>query len=143
MSHHHTLVEGLRDQGYRLTPQRDVILAAIKDAEGHFTAEQIYQQVHAQSPAVNRATVYRTLELLNHIAIISEIDLGGASHEYELSEDEPHHHLVCRGCGMTYSVSHDLVQPLAIALHKELSFEADLDHLSVFGLCAQCQNETD
>jgi len=120
-----------------------MILAAIKDAEGHFTAEQIYQQVHAQSPAVNRATVYRTLELLSEITVISEIDLGGASHEYELSEDEPHHHLVCRRCGMTYTVFHDLVQPLATTLREELGFEADLDHLSIFGLCKQCRSEKD
>jgi Fur family ferric uptake transcriptional regulator len=141
LSHHHTLVKGLRDQGYRLTPQRDIILTAIRDAQGHFTAEQIYQQVHAQSPVVNRATVYRTLELLSQIGIIAEIDLGGACREYELCGDEPHHHLVCQRCEMTLTIPHDLVQPLVEVLRDELGFQADLDHLSVFGLCAQCQKE--
>lgn len=143
MPHHHTLVEGLRDLGYRLTPQRDIILTAIHDAQGHFTAEQIYQQVHAQSPAINRATVYRTLELLSQVGIIAEIDLGGGCREYELSGDEPHHHLVCQRCKMTLTFSHDLVQPLVEALRDELGFQADLVHLSVFGLCAHCRGETD
>jgi Fur family ferric uptake transcriptional regulator len=120
-----------------------MILSAIHDARGHFTAEQIYQEVHTHSPAVNRATVYRTLELLCEIGVISATDLGSACREYELSGDESHHHLVCRDCGATLTFSHDLVRPLETALREVLGFAADLDHLSVFGLCAGCRNKTD
>ena len=63
MSHHMHLIEDIRQRGYRMTPQRDMILEAIH-ASGHMTADEIYQQVHVKSPAVNLATVYRTLELL-------------------------------------------------------------------------------
>ncbi len=141
MAHHHTLVQDFRGQGYRLTPQRDIILRAIHDAEGHFTAEQVYQQVSAHSPAVNLATVYRTLELLCQLGIVCEIDLGRTSREYELRHDRPHHHLVCTQCGATMAFPHDLIEPLAASLRDELGFKADLKHLSVFGLCRHCCDE--
>src|SRR4030065_1835695 len=86
----------LREVGYRLTPQRMMILAAIYENEGHITAEAIHERVTQQYPFVDISTVYRTLQLLKKLRLVTETDLGEGVVEYELRERGRHHHLVCR-----------------------------------------------
>lgn len=138
MSHHQTLVADLRQRGVRLTPQREMILDAIHHEDEHLTADEIYQRVHAHSPAVNLATVYRTLELLKELRMVNEINLGDCI-RYELCQEEPHHHLVCRTCGQTVSVDHTAFLPLERKLKQQFGFEANIDHMVIYGRCAQCQ----
>ena len=138
MSHHTHLIEDIRQRGYRMTPQRDMILEAIH-ASGHMTADEIYQQVHVKSPAVNLATVYRTLELLKALHLVSAIDTGEGCAHYELAGDQPHHHLVCEACGQTLELDQDLLVPLEQELCKRYGFQMNLDHLALFGLCPKCQ----
>ena len=138
MSHHHSLIANLRERGVRLTPQREMILDAIHHEDEHLTADEIYQRVYVHSPAVNLATVYRTLELLKELHVVNEINLGDCI-RYELCQAEPHHHLVCRACGWTVSVDHTAFAPLARKLRQQFGFEADIDHMVIHGQCAQCQ----
>ena len=137
MSHHVQLVEDVRKRGYRMTPQREMILDAIQD--GHITADQIYQKVHRKSPAINLATVYRTLELLKELRIVSAIDVGEGCVHYELSGAQPHHHLVCESCGQTIELDTELLTPLESELCRRYKFQMNLDHLALFGLCPKCQ----
>ena len=138
MSHHTGLIESVRARGYRLTPQREMILEAIH-AGGHMTVDDIYQRVHAKSPAVNLATVYRTLDLLKELRLVSAIDTGEGCVCYELSGAQPHHHLVCEQCGRTLELDSELLAPLEQELCKRYSFRVNLDHLALFGLCPKCQ----
>jgi Fur family ferric uptake transcriptional regulator len=64
MTHCHTYIQALRNLGYRITPQREMIIEALAHSSHHVTAEEIYAQVHQRAKAVNIATVYRTLDLL-------------------------------------------------------------------------------
>ena len=138
MSHHMHLIEDIRQRGYRMTPQRDMILEAIH-ASGHMTADEIYQQVHVKSPAVNLATVYRTLELLKALHLVSAIDTGEGCVHYELAGEQPHHHLVCEACGEAVELDCDVLLPLEKELCKRYGFQMNLDHLALFGLCPKCQ----
>ena len=66
MSHHHLdFSQLIRAQGYRLTPQRQLVLDTLCAMSSHATACEIYDQVSAQMPALNQATVYRTLSLIH------------------------------------------------------------------------------
>jgi Fur family ferric uptake transcriptional regulator len=138
MSHHDHLVESVREHGHRMTPQREMILEAIHE-NGHTTADEIYQQVHAKSPAVNLATVYRTLELLKELHLISAIDTGDGCVHYELTGSQPHHHLVCEDCGQTLELDQELLVPLERELCERYGFQVNLNHLALFGLCPECQ----
>jgi len=138
MSHHTGLIESLRGKGYRMTPQREMILDAIHKEE-HITADEIYQQVHAKSPAVNLATVYRTLEMLKQLSIVTAIDTGDGCVHYELAGEQRHHHLVCEACGGTVELDCDVLEPLEQELCKRYGFQMNLNHLALFGLCPQCQ----
>ena len=139
MSGHVTAAESLRDEGYRLTPQRMMILDIIYGSQGHVSAEEIHQRVREQYPFVDISTVYRTLNLLKKLRLISETDLGGGSARYERLERGRHHHLVCRRCAASFALEHSLLAPLEERLQQKYGFAADLDHFAIFGLCAKCQ----
>src|SRR4030042_2236743 len=86
MTGHGAIMESLREVGYRLTPQRMLIISIIHGAEGHISAEVIHEQVVEQYPYVDISTVYRTLQILRKLRLVSETDLGGGCVGYELTE---------------------------------------------------------
>ena len=128
----------LSEQGYRLTPQRLMILSAIENSDDHISAEEIYSQVVAKYPNVNISTVYRTLELLQRLGLVTATDLGGGRVRYHPLEKGHHHHLVCRECGTIIDLDESLLAPLKEALLREHRFIADLRHLAILGRCVNC-----
>lgn len=139
MTQQPAIVEALREGGYRLTPQRMMILRAILDSDGHTSAEEIHRRVSEQYPFVDISTVYRTLNLLKNLRLVTETDLGGGCVRYELVDRGRHHHLICRECGRTFALQHKVLQPLQKRLLKEYGFAADIEHLAIFGHCRACR----
>ena len=129
----------LRSQGYRLTPQRVMILSTIENSDNHISAEEIYEQVIARYPKVNISTVYRTLELLKQLGMIYEIDLGGGRVGYHPEGSGHHHHLICRKCGVVVNVNESVLFPVQAILQQAFSFDAELKHLAIYGLCENCR----
>ncbi len=131
----------LRGHGYKLTPQRRVVIRAIASSQDHLTAAGIYERVHQAHPNIGLVTVYRTIGILAELGLICELHAGGSCHSYTLSSPEHHHHLICSSCGMVVDFTgHDLGQ-LEQRLSLETGFEIE-DHLLEFtGLCRACQKE--
>jgi len=129
----------LHTQGYRLTPQRYLILEAMRQAAAHVTPEQVYGRVHRRNPTISRATIYRTLDFLCEVRLIHAMSWGGQMY-YEIVGDEPHHHLICRGCGAIEQLDHALLEELISAVAKQHRFDIDMDHVALFGLCRRCRN---
>ncbi len=128
----------LSKRGYRLTPQRLMILSAIENSNDHISADEIYSQVVAKYPNVNISTVYRTLELLTRLGLATETDLGGGRVRYHPADKGHHHHLVCRECGTVIDLDELLLAPLKDALLREHGFIANLRHLAILGRCVKC-----
>lgn len=128
----------LSEQGYRLTPQRMMILSAIENGDGHISADEIYAQVVAKYPRVNISTVYRTLELLKRLGLVTETDFGDGRLRYHPADKGHHHHLVCTECGAVIDLDESLLSPVKEVLLREYGFLADLKHLAIFGRCANC-----
>jgi len=127
----------LREQGYRLTPQRNLIWEVLRDAGRHMTAEEVAAQVRRTLPDVNVSTVYRTLELLVSLDLVVETRLEGSAGYYEVSPEPTHHHFVCRRCGAVDHFSDGLLGPV----HAELSArgcEVERIQVTAFGLCRAC-----
>jgi Fur family ferric uptake transcriptional regulator len=139
MNHSGEIVKKLTDKGYRLTPQRLMIVSAIEDSDSHISAEEIYAQVAAKYPQVNISTVYRTLELLKQLGMVIETDFGEGRVRYHPAEKGHHHHLVCTGCGAVIDLDESLLSSLRGTLLREYKFDADLKHLAIFGRCHKCQ----
>ena len=130
--------EELRSRGYRVTPQRQLVLEAINKLE-HATPEDICADVQRTARGVNISTVYRTLELLEQLALVTHTHLGHGAPTYHLAAQADHVHLVCRDCGKVTEVSPDTVGDLVNALDHEHGFETDVGHLTVFGRCSACR----
>jgi len=131
----------LSRRGYRITPQRMMILDSIENSDDHITAETIYARVAARYPRVNISTVYRTLELLKQLGFIYEIELGGGSVGYHPEDKGHHHHLICRRCGAVTDINESALFSLKAVLLQAFNFEADLKHLAIYGLCEKCKDD--
>lgn len=140
MPHCHTLIEELHRQGYRLTPQREMIAEAVAHAGRHITAEEVFEQVQTRARAVNLATVYRTLDLLVDLGLVSRADLGNGRVTYASLNHGPHCHLVCQSCGCVIEADYTLVAPLERQLQEQYGFAANLSHFAISGLCAECKS---
>ena len=133
------LLERLRDRGYRLTPQRMMVVEAIEASDDHISAEQIRAKAQLKYPYINMSTVYRTLELLTEQGLVTETDLGGGRLLYHPAGKAGHHHLVCRRCGKVTDIDISFFQPLKEDLRAKYGFDADLEHIGIFGTCENCE----
>ncbi len=121
-----------------MTPQRLMIVAAIENSTDHISAEEVFSQVLEKYPNVNISTVYRTLDLLEELGLVTKTDLGGGRVRYHPADKGHHHHLVCRECGAIIDLEEATLTPLKEALLKEYNFVADLRHLGIWGRCMKC-----
>ena len=132
----------LRESGHRLTPQREMILAAVEEL-GHATPDQVLAQVRLSSEAVNISTIYRTLEVLEGLGLVRHAHLSDRAPTYHSVTDHQHFHLVCRNCGRITSVGPGVLTSLSETLRDEHGFAVDVGHLTIFGTCAAgCQDGT-
>ena len=140
MTCHKPMLEELQHQGLRLTAQRALILEDLYHNPGHRTAEDIFEHVSERLPGLNRATVYRTLDLLHHADVLATFPGPQGVTEFELvrTSHDLHHHLVCRGCGLEEALDAAPVEALKAEIRARTGFEADLQHLVITGLCARC-----
>jgi len=129
--------ETLRERGYRLTPQRELILDAV-DTLGHATPDEVLCEVRKRSDAVNISTVYRTLEVLEELGLVRHAHLSDRAPTYHSVRDHEHFHLVCRNCHRVISVEPEVIEPLTSRLDAEHAFTVDVGHLTVFGTCKEC-----
>ena len=130
--------EQLRARGYRVTPQRQLVLEAVARLD-HATPEEIGAQVQQTARGVNISTIYRTLELLEQIGMVTHTHLGHGAPIYHLASDAGHVHLVCQECGRVSEIGPDAIRPLITALAERHGFETDVGHLTVFGRCTDCR----
>ena len=137
---HRTSAEILRRAGHRATPQRVAVLSAFRDSDTHVTAEELFGRVWGRIPGMTLSTVYRTLELLRDIQVVTETDLGEGVRQYELIDDEPHHHLICTECGQMIDFDASAVVSLRDYVIETHGFEPHLNHLAIFGRCPMCRN---
>ncbi len=127
----------LREKGYRLTPQRELVLSAV-NALGHATPDEVLAKVREQSDAINISTVYRSLELLEELGLLRHTHLSDRAPTYHSKATPEHVHLVCRGCGAVRDANPAEFEALRAGLRAAHGFEADVGHLTVFGRCAAC-----
>jgi Fur family transcriptional regulator, ferric uptake regulator len=128
----------LRSQGYRLTPQRQLVIEAVEEL-GHATPDEVLRHVQQRAHGVNASTVYRTLDLLEKTGLVTHAHLGHGAPTYHPGWSPPHVHLVCRNCGRVDEVSPDLATDLVDGIRRQKDFETDVGHLTAFGLCGACR----
>lgn len=131
----------IREGGRRMTVQRAKIVTALRHGGDHQTAEAIHARVLEQEPhaGISLSTVYRTLETLREMSLVSPLDSGSGTTTYEWSTPErPHHHLVCRECEGVVEIELPALVGVQGQIREDTGFEPDFDHLGISGVCAGC-----
>lgn len=130
-------------RGFRVTPQRRLILDAICEGGGHSTLEEIQRRVLAKDPGLNLSTIYRTLDFLCELRLVTAAEVNGGRTVYEIASEQPHHHLVCRRCGRMVQIDHGEVSAFYGQVEAQYGFAVDANHLTLFGLCGECRKGSD
>ena len=140
MSGHEVAVDRLRSQGYRMTPQRLSVLDIVASRSGHVGADEVWTQVKTQHPYVDLATVYRTLQLLKRVGVVTEVIIGNKLHFELTDQHNRHHHMVCSHCDAVQTLSPGYLDELSQRLQREFGFAPDLENFTIGGTCSKCQS---
>jgi Fur family ferric uptake transcriptional regulator len=130
------IVALLRERGGRVTTPRRAIVRALVGSDYHVTAEELAERVQAAHPDIHRSTVYRTLDTLTKLGVTDHVHLGHGPAVYHLT-DEPHHHLVCDGCGAVIEVPPTVLAGVGRKVRADYGFELDAGHFALAGRCAR------
>jgi len=126
-----------------MTPQRIAILRILSEANQHMTPLEVFNSANQSLLGITEATIYRTLAFLTSHGLLLAAHVGNGQLVYEIAHHD-HHHLICRGCGATCEISHDLLKSLYTSLNVQTGFHIDSMHVTFFGHCPEClQTETE
>lgn len=129
----------LKQHGYRLTGPRLAVVDAVLSHDRPFTAEQLVSELAEGDEAIGRATVYRTLEVLASMDVLTRI-VSPAGHPSYISGAPGHrHHLLCQNCGATVTITSCPMDDLLATLAHDTNFQINDHTLEVFGICPSCQ----
>ncbi|GAA3249085.1 Fur family transcriptional regulator [Dactylosporangium siamense] len=130
----------LRSRGLRLTAPRQLVLESVYRLR-HATPDQIHADVSERAAGVNITTVYRTLELLEDLQLVTHAHLSHGAPTYHPLGEHQHAHLVCRGCGDVQELPSPTLEGLAEDLRTTRGFRLDIGHVALFGVCGKCGTE--
>jgi Fur family transcriptional regulator, ferric uptake regulator len=131
------LVEPLLWRGVRVTPPPRAVLESLAALGSHVTAEALHEDARGRHPALSASSVYRTMDLLHELGIVSHVHLGHGPAEYHLVVDD-HAHAVCDACGAVAEVPATVTDAFADEVSARLGFELDLGHFALTGRCRRC-----
>jgi len=137
--------QALRQAGYKLTAPRLAVLDALEQHGGHLTAAELTTLLEQEADSaasigsIGRATVFRTLDLLVQIGIVSKTMQAGSVATYVLMTGGHHHHLICTHCQRVIEFPDCGLSPLLTLLESQFGFQADSHLLEVYGVCQTCQ----
>jgi Fur family ferric uptake transcriptional regulator len=140
-----------RGCGYRLTTGREAVFDVLSNSEGHLSAEDIYMKARPKYPGVGLTTVYRTLDVLSDLGMVSKLDFGDGRSRYELSEGSDgvchHHHLVCTECKKVIDYTDfideevELLRQTEKGLAEKYRFSINNHIIQFYGLCEKCRGK--
>jgi Fe2+ or Zn2+ uptake regulation protein len=133
------ILTALERAGYRLTEPRLALAALIADQDGHFTAAELVVAARVRRLGVGRATVFRTLEVLESIGAVERLDLPSGGHAYVGCEPAHHHHVVCSRCGRSSEIDDSGLRTVMRDVARQTGYRVDEHRLELFGLCPACQ----
>jgi Fur family ferric uptake transcriptional regulator len=139
-----TTTDLLRASGFRATPQRQMVLQVLREANGgHLTADDVCRAVQDRYPSFNRSTTYRVLEMLSAIGLVQQTRLGdGVAHFEAVDHPDRHHHLVCVTCGKVQNVPAEVLGEISVRLAERHQFHIGTVDLMIRGQCAACRGRT-
>lgn len=138
-----TIESALRHHGYKVTPQRRMIIDEIINTHEHQTPAAIHERVQIEHPGIGLVTIYRTLEILEECGLICETHAGHSCRSYLLRESfAHHHHLICSDCGKVVDFTDCGLNELESKLKEKSGFKINGHLLEFIGQCGDCAVKT-
>ncbi len=134
------VVSILVQHGYRLTKPRLAVAGAVLRYTQPFSAEQLVADLGSGSEPIGRATVYRTLEILAAVDVLTRLIQPDGHPAYICDSTGHRHHIVCSQCGTAVAFTACPLEELVPALVRDTSFQIHDHLLEVFGVCPSCQD---
>ena len=133
----------LREKDERITIQRRLVIESLCNHANHMTINDVRQYIEEnhKGNSLSETTIYRILQWLKGLRLVSQTDMGSAGIVYELIKDPPHHHLICLKCNHIIEVNNELFSQLYEKLRNEYDFEARIDHMAIYGHCRFCEEQ--
>jgi Fur family ferric uptake transcriptional regulator len=135
------LLDELASKGIRLTAQRRALIEVVQEATQHLDAGTLLELARKREPNIDRATVYRTIELLKKLGLIDELDLmhlEGEKHYYEVKTKRDHVHLACFRCGRIEEFTSPIFERLKADISERAGFTIRVSRLELGGNCRAC-----
>lgn len=139
------LLQELAARGVRLTRQRRAVVEIIQEARTHLDAVALLDLAQRREPQIDRATVYRTLDLLKQHRLIDQLDFMNLPHErhhYEVKTRREHVHLTCFECGAIDELSSISFERLKREIGERSGFDVQVARLELGGQCRACRNRS-
>lgn len=136
-----SMLKRLREQRFRITPQRIAILKILAASSEHPTVERIYEQVKLDFPTTSLATVYKTVTLLKELNEVLELGFPEGSNRYDGNKPYPHPHLICMRCKKIIDPDLSGLKDMTKELIRETGFKIINHRLDFFGICPACQKK--
>ncbi|CCO24750.1 Fur family transcriptional regulator [Maridesulfovibrio hydrothermalis] len=133
------IIELLRQQGKRLTPQRVAIIKVIVEDETHPSADHVYTQIKNDFPTTSLATVYKTIKLLKDSGELLELEFGDDGSRYDGRKPHSHPHLICTGCGTIIDTEPENFENIIAQMTLNSGFKIQGHRFDIYGLCPSCQ----
>ncbi len=140
MSEYDRIVDVLRQHGERITIQRRLVIEALLDTRAHMTINDVNEYIQAKQDVHSLAepTVYRILQWLKDLELVSQTDMSESGIVYQIIGSQKHHHLVCLNCAKTIDLNDSLFDDIRAQLSSQHGFQARIDHMAIYGYCTDC-----
>lgn len=129
----------LRDEGYKITPQRLAILEVLSISEGHLTVEKVYEKVRFNFPTTSLATVYKNVTILKDLGQVLELGFSDDRNRYDGNKPYPHPHLICKKCKKIIDPDIEKLKDISEDLTRQTGFQIINHRLDFIGICPDCQ----
>lgn len=133
-----TIVKKLRENNYKLTPQRLAIVKILAQSEGHPHVENIYEELQDDFPTMSLATVYRTVMLIKSLGEVLELGFPDGGNRYDGNKPYPHPHAICIKCKKIIDPDLATLKDMTEEVATETGFEILTHRLDFFGICPDC-----
>ena len=135
------IIQKLRDNGFKITPQRLVIAKILARSKGHPSVEQIHRQIKKAYPSMSLATVYKNIILIKSIGEVLELGFPDGSNRYDGNRPTPHPHVICVKCKKIVDPDLDSLDEMKKEVALETNFKILNHRLDFFGICGDCVSE--
>jgi len=135
---YNTIIRKLRENDYKLTPQRLAIIKIIAASEGHPSVEAVYQKLKNDFPTMSLATVYRNIMIIKSLGEVLELGFADGSNRYDGNRPYPHPHVICTRCKSIIDPDLETLTDLTREVSEETGFTILGHRLDFFGICQDC-----